>query len=214
MSEASAIRGAMSTSLSLFGRWKELETSNIYIVTTPEEPMLHFLTVVNNPAKDDRRDFEINLGSEGGIQLIPLSHKDTTGTDTPSTLFLDTTVPGRLIWYSYTTGKHKTWQNMLQVWNTTIVQVMCEAEETTLRLVLRKLTGEIIAKVRVQPGASWRDARKLMVPGLRPLLSKKLAFVSPLGEVLTRAHDERLLADILGCGGKPEVDRDAWRRFQ
>eukprot|EP00439_Symbiodinium_sp_Y106_P012837 s2348_g1.t2 len=197
--------------------WKELETGNIYIVTTPEDPVLHFLTVVNNPMKDDRREFEIQRGPEGRIQLLPLYLKDiTTEPDTLSDLFLDPTVPGRIVWYSYTTGKRKTWQYMLQVWNTTLVQLMYEEEEdTVLRLVLRKLTGETISKVAVQPGASWRDARKLMVPGLRPLLSKRLAFVSPLGEVLTTAHDEKRLSEILGLeGGKPEVDEDAWRRFQ
>ncbi|CAE7424887.1 unnamed protein product [Symbiodinium microadriaticum] len=203
--------------MSLFGRWKELETGNIYIVTTPEDPVLHFLTVVNNPMKDDRREFEIQRGPEGRIQLLPLYLKDiTTEPDTLSDLFLDPTVPGRIVWYSYTTGKRKTWQYMLQVWNTTLVQLMYEEEEdTVLRLVLRKLTGETISKVAVQPGTSWRDARKLMVPGLRPLLSKRLAFVSPLGEVLTTAHDEKRLSEILGLEGcKPEVDEDAWRRFQ
>ncbi|OLP91548.1 hypothetical protein AK812_SmicGene26738 [Symbiodinium microadriaticum] len=196
--------------------WKELETGNIYIVTTPEDPVLHFLTVVNNPMKDDRREFEIQRGPEGRIQLLPLYLKDiTTEPDTLSDLFLDPTVPGRIVWYSYTTGKRKTWQYMLQVWNTTLVQLMYEEEEdTVLRLVLRKLTGETISKVAVQPGTSWRDARKLMVPGLRPLLSKRLAFVSPLGEVLTTAHDEKRLSEILGLEGcKPEVDEDAWRKL-
>ena len=94
---------------------------------------------------------------------------------------------------------------------------MYEVEDTVLRLVLRKLTGEMISKVAVQPGTSWKDARKLMVPGLRPLLSKRLGFVSPLGEVLTTAHDQRSLSEILGLAGrekKAEEAEEAWRRFQ
>ena len=102
------------TPMSLRGEWKELETSNIYTVTAPDDPLLSFLTVVNNPAKGDRREYEVKSGPEGQIQLQPLFHKDTTGTDTLSDLFLDYSVPGRIIWYSYTTGKHKTWQYMLQ----------------------------------------------------------------------------------------------------
>ncbi|CAE7265845.1 unnamed protein product [Symbiodinium natans] len=205
------------TPMSLRGEWKELETSNIYTVTAPDDPLLSFLTVVNNPAKGDRREYEVKSGPEGQIQLQPLFHKDTTGTDTLSDLFLDYSVPGRIIWYSYTTGKHKTWQYMLQVWNTTVVQLTPEAEDAAFRLVMRKLTGDLIAKVTVEPGTNWRDARKLMVPGLRPLLSKKLAFVSPLGEVLTQAHDQRPLSDILGCEvAEPSEPRvvEEWRRFQ
>mmetsp|Transcript_52425 Transcript_52425/g.123149 ORF Transcript_52425/g.123149 Transcript_52425/m.123149 type:complete len:204 (+) Transcript_52425:80-691(+) len=203
--------------MSLFGRWKELETGNIYIVTTPEDPLLNFMMVVNNPAKNDRREFEIQSGPAGQFQLLPLHLKDVTVTDTLSDCFLDTTVPGRIFWHSYTTGKRKTWQYMLQVWNTTLVQLMYEVEDTVLRLVLRKLTGEMISKVAVQPGTSWKDARKLMVPGLRPLLSKRLGFVSPLGEVLTTAHDQRSLSEILGLAGrekKAEEAEEAWRRFQ
>ena len=94
-----------AVSMSLFGRWKELETGNIYIVTTPEDPLLNFMMVVNNPAKNDRREFEIQSGPAGQFQLLPLHLKDVTVTDTLSDCFLDTTVPGRIFWHSYTTGK-------------------------------------------------------------------------------------------------------------
>ena len=196
----------------LHGRWKELETGDAYIVTG----QLPDLTVVTNPAKDDRRDYEIRQGPDGIVQLMPVYHKEYREGDTISDLFIDHSIPGRIIWYSRINGRQKTWQLTMQAWNTTVVQLMCEVEDTVLRLVMRKLTGHLIAKVAVQSGTSWRDARKSMVPGLRQLLSKKLAFVSPQGEVLTQAHDERPLSDILGCGAsrsKPEPVEE-WRRFQ
>ncbi|CAE7239537.1 nipblb [Symbiodinium natans] len=200
----------------LHGRWKDLESSNIYVVTNPDSdnPYVQLLTVVNNPAKDDRRDFEIRPGENGGTQMIPMMHKDTLGMETIYDLYIDYSVPGRIIWYSPTTGRRRTWQFMLQVWNTTLVQLMGEVEGDVLRLIMRKLTGEEISRLLLHRSMSWKDARKLMVPGLRPLLSKKLAFVSPPGEVLTPAQNERPLSELLGCAQcAPEPD-EAWRRFQ
>ncbi|CAE7251237.1 nipblb [Symbiodinium natans] len=200
----------------LHGRWKDLESSNIYIVTNPDSdnPYIKLLTIVNNPAKDDRRDFEIRRVSNGSVQMVPMMHKDTLGKETTYDLYIDQSVPGRIIWYSPTTGRQRTWQFMLQEWNTTLVQLTGEVEGDVLQLAMWKLTGEEISKVFMHRNTSWRDARRLMVPGLRPLLSKKLAFVSPLGEVLAPTHNERPLSELLGCArGELEPD-EAWRRFQ
>ena len=199
----------------LHGRWKDLESSNIYIVTNPDSdnPYIRLLTIVNNPAKDDRRDFEIRRAGNGSTQMIPMMHKDTLGKETTYDLYIDHSIPGRIIWYSPTTGRRRTWQFMLQAWNTTLVQLTGEVDGEVLRLAMWKLTGEEISKVSMHRRTSWRDARRLMVPGLRPLLSKKLAFVSPLGEVLATPHNERPLGELLGCACEPEPD-EAWRRFQ
>ena len=194
----------------LHGRWKELETSNAYVVASH----LQDLKVVNNPAKDDRTEYEIRIGPRGTPQLYPIYYKDTINPDTPSELFIHSRIPGRIVWFSLVTGRQKTWQLTTQTWNTTGVQLMCEAEDTDFGLVMRKLTGELIAKVTLQPGTKWRDARKKMVPGLRPLLSKKLAFVSPRGEVLTQAHDEQPLPKLLGCAACEPEPTEEWRRFQ
>ncbi|CAE7503414.1 nipblb [Symbiodinium necroappetens] len=201
----------------LYGPWKELESSNIYNVTSADwdNPYLRNLTVVNNPAKDDRRDFEIQMGDHGRLILCPMYHKDIAiGTESNYNLYADYSIPGRIVWHSPTTGRIRTWQSTLHIWNTTLVQLMGEVEGDVLRLCMRKLTGELISNVTMQRSTRWKEARKLMIPGLRPLLSKKLAFVSSPGEVLTPAHDEKTLSELLGCmKGEPELVEE-WRRFQ
>mmetsp|Transcript_8045 Transcript_8045/g.19187 ORF Transcript_8045/g.19187 Transcript_8045/m.19187 type:complete len:184 (+) Transcript_8045:100-651(+) len=163
----------------LYGNWKELESSSIYKVTSADwdNPYLRNLTVVNNPAKDDRRDFEIQMGDHGRLILCPMYHKDIAiGTESNYDLYADYSIPGRIVWYSPTTGRIRTWQFMLQMWNTTLVQLMGEVEGDVLRLCMRKLTGELISNVTMQKSTCWKEARKLMIPGLRPLLSKKTGF--------------------------------------
>ncbi|CAE7252915.1 unnamed protein product [Symbiodinium sp. CCMP2456] len=105
---------------------------------------------------------------------------------------MDNRLPTHIVWHSE--GRHRrTWDKRVQLWSSLLVQLMCEFEGDSFQLVLRKLTGEVISKVAMDPATSWEEARMLMTPGLKDLLKKgrKLAFVSPLGDVLTRSDDER-----------------------
>jgi hypothetical protein len=188
--------------MTFHGTWRELETGTVFNVAAAS-PVLWFLTVVDCPATDQRM-FEIR-GQGGCTQLCPTSHRQSTETETCYDLTPgspDSATAGRILWRSQMTGKQRTWQRMQQVWNITVVQLMYETDKAGLRLVLRKLTGEKLSRVAIPSlRTTWLDTRMLMVPGLRPLLSKsRLAFVSPRGEVLTRSDDARSLSDILGCG--------------
>ncbi|CAE7600379.1 nipblb [Symbiodinium sp. CCMP2456] len=147
----------------------------------------------------DRRDFEIEpaVGSQGP-QLFCLSgHVSARGTRAHD--LVDDSTPGTLVWYNRATGQLRTWIFLWQGWHPTLVQLMGEVEDDVLRLIMRKLTGEMISTVAMPFSTSWQEARNLMVPGLRQLLSKKLVFVSPLGQVLTPLQNQQPLSELLGC---------------
>ena len=183
------------------GQWKELESGIIYVITNsisrePFSTKSRPVVAVINPAYGSRRDFQIEPADGSRCaQLLCLSgHVSTRAHD-----LVDDSTPGTLVWYNHATGQLRTWQCSWQGWHPTLVQLTGEVEDHVLRLVMRKLTGDMISMVTMPLSTSWKEARNLMVPGLRQLLSKKLVFVSPLGTVLTPLQNEQPLCELLGC---------------
>ncbi|CAE7265926.1 unnamed protein product [Symbiodinium natans] len=188
-------------SSSIQGLWLELETRAVYNVTASEKPNHWSVTLVDFPTSN-QCIFEIRDGGKGK-QLFPMGQLKSMQ---PYRLSQGLgSRPTRIVWCSDTPTRQRqrTWDKRVQLWSSTLVQLTYEFENSVFQLVLRKLTGEVISTVAMDLDTSWVEARVLMIPGLKDLLSKarKLAFVSPKGDVLTRSDDRRPIGDIVGFGG-------------
>ncbi|CAE6915084.1 unnamed protein product [Symbiodinium sp. CCMP2592] len=181
--------------MSIHGLWRELETAAVYNVTASEVPNCWSVTLLDFPATNLRM-FEIRETGQGKLLFDVFCPEE----EEPYRLVMDNRLPTRIVWHCEGRNR-RTWDKRVQLWSSLLVQLMCEFEGGSFQLVLRKLTGEVISKVAMDPATSWEEARMLMTPGLRDLLKKgrKLAFVSPLGDVLTRCDDERPIGAIVGC---------------
>lgn len=122
----------------------------------------------------------------------------------------------KLIWIGVNVELVMTWHIFAtQAWNTLILQISSEAEADGARLSCSKITGEVISSCFIPSPSttSWLQARILMTPGLRHYLSKsKIAFVSMDGANLTRADDDRCVADIFNVADTPEFTTPLKRR--
>ncbi|CAE7743813.1 unnamed protein product, partial [Symbiodinium pilosum] len=91
-----------------------------------------------------------------GPQLFPIDLLDAAELEPYDLLPQLTDLPARMVWYCARTSERRTWDPRVQLWSSTLVQLMCEVEDDDFRVVMRKLTGELICKVAMDPATSWK----------------------------------------------------------
>eukprot|EP00930_Biecheleria_cincta_P050854 TRINITY_DN36028_c0_g1_i1.p1 TRINITY_DN36028_c0_g1~~TRINITY_DN36028_c0_g1_i1.p1 ORF type:complete len:266 (+),score=36.07 TRINITY_DN36028_c0_g1_i1:26-799(+) len=210
----------MATEEMLAGTWRCAETRAIYNVYEATSRYRNILgpktkyVVFSDSASTSPEEFFQVVCTSGRVKLRLL--RGPMQLDHCYELDRVNSTETTLIWIGVTAERVMTWRAFnRQVWKTLIIQLSSEAEADGTRLKCSKITGEMISScfIPCPSTTSWLQARLLMTPGLRPLLSKsRLAFVSPDGANLTRADDDRCIDDIFSVADTLELTTPPKRR--